>query len=157
MRYAGFWRRSGAHLIDFGLADLLFQLLVENIIFCAMYGVYFLIAHYQGAQVKPYDGAFDPLLEQIVSVIVGIAIVLPYYIWTPLRFGTHPGKKPFKVYVVRASDCGPMTLKQSTVRCFGYVLSYATLGCGFLMAAFHPQKRALHDLLAGTVCIVKED
>ena len=28
-----------------------------------------------------------------------------------------------------------------------------TFGLGFLLAAFHPQGRALHDLLAGTVVV----
>ena len=47
-------------------------------------------------------------------------------------------------------------MKQSVVRTVGYALSYAPLGAGFLMAAIHPEKRALHDLIAGTVSITKE-
>ncbi|MDT5296228.1 MAG: hypothetical protein QOJ76_3108 [Acidobacteriota bacterium] len=35
----------------------------------------------------------------------------------------------------------------------GYPLTLLTLGAGFLLAAFHPQGRALHDLLAGTVVV----
>jgi uncharacterized RDD family membrane protein YckC len=37
----------------------------------------------------------------------------------------------------------------------GYTVSYLIIGCGFFMAAFHPQKKALHDLLAGTVSVVR--
>ena len=35
----------------------------------------------------------------------------------------------------------------------GYLLSLATLGLGFLVAAFSREGRALHDLIAGTVVV----
>ena len=35
----------------------------------------------------------------------------------------------------------------------GYALTALTLGLGFLIAAFDPKGRALHDLLAGTVVV----
>jgi uncharacterized RDD family membrane protein YckC len=35
----------------------------------------------------------------------------------------------------------------------GYPLTLATFGLGFLVAAFNPQGRALHDWLAGTVVV----
>jgi uncharacterized RDD family membrane protein YckC len=156
MRYAGFWRRLGAHLIDFSLADLALPLLVETLVFGAMYGVYYVVAHLNHSTIKPYDSAFNPVLEQVVSVIVGLVIAVPYYTWLTYRYGATPGKKPFKIVVVNAADGGPITLKQSALRCVGYVASYATFGAGFFMVAFHPQKRALHDLIAGTASVIKE-
>jgi uncharacterized RDD family membrane protein YckC len=155
LRYAGFWRRSGAHLIDFLLTNG-GSWLVEQVIFGAMYGVYYLIARAQHSVLKPYDSAFDPILEQGVSVIVYSAIVLPYYIWMTYRTGATPGKKLLGIRVVSALDGGAIGLKQSVIRCLGYVASYAALGCGFLMVAFHPRKQALHDLFAGTVTVVRD-
>lgn len=155
MRYAGFWRRLVAYVIDFFVTNVA-SFAVEEAVFGAMYGVYYVIARYHHAPVKPYSDAFDPTLEQVVGVVIYLAIVLPYYIWGTYRFGTTLGKKPLRVQVVRMSDGGPITLRQSTLRCFGYAASYATFGCGFLMAAFHPQKRCLHDLIAGTVSVIKE-
>lgn len=35
----------------------------------------------------------------------------------------------------------------------GYILTLATFGVGFLLAAFNAEGRALHDLLAGTVVV----
>jgi uncharacterized RDD family membrane protein YckC len=49
----------------------------------------------------------------------------------------------------------PISLKQSWIRCLSYTLSYLPMCAGFIMAAFQPEKRALHDLIAGTVSIVK--
>jgi uncharacterized RDD family membrane protein YckC len=41
-----------------------------------------------------------------------------------------------------------MGLRRALLRVFGYVLSAATLGAGFLMIAF--SGRGLHDRIAGT-------
>jgi uncharacterized RDD family membrane protein YckC len=155
MHYAGFWRRAVAHLIDFVITNGLSWGL-EEAMFRAMYGVYMVIAHFQHTPLRPYDDAFDPMIEQVMSVVVFLAIAVPYYVWGTYRFGTTLGKKPFKIQVVRMADGGPITLRQSALRAAGYVLSYLTFGCGFLMAAFHPQKRCLHDLIAGTVSVIKE-
>lgn len=155
MRYAGFWRRAGAHVIDFIVTNGA-SWLVEEALFGSMYGVYYLIARSQHSALKPYANAFDPILEQVVSVVVYVAIALPYYIWSTYRYGTTPGKWCLSIRVVRALDGGAVSLRQSVIRCLGYVASYAALGCGFLMAAFHPQKQALHDLFAGTVSVIKE-
>jgi uncharacterized RDD family membrane protein YckC len=156
MRYAGFWRRAAAHVIDFALADAAIPLIVENILFGSMYAVYFVLTRIHHAELKSYDDAFDPVLEQVVSCVVALAVGLPYYIWSTYRYRATLGKKALKIQVVRMADGGPITLTQSWLRCLGYVVSYATLGCGFLMAAFHPQKRCLHDLIAGTVSVIKE-
>jgi uncharacterized RDD family membrane protein YckC len=61
-----------------------------------------------------------------------------------------------KIYVVDAKSFKPITLKQSVLRCMGYVVSGLPFLCGYLMAAFHPEKKALHDLIGGTVSIIKE-
>lgn len=155
MRYAGFWRRTAAHLIDFLLTNLASWGVGEALL-GAMYGVYYLISRVENTALKPYASAFDPVLEQVVSVVVYLAIALPYYIWSTYRYGMTPGKHALGIRVVRASDGGAVSLRQSVIRCLGYTVSYAALGCGFLMAIFHPRKQALHDLFAGTVSVIKE-
>jgi len=39
------------------------------------------------------------------------------------------------------------------LRWVGYLFALLPLGAGFLMIAFHPRRRGLHDLLAGTYVI----
>jgi uncharacterized RDD family membrane protein YckC len=155
MRYAGFWRRSVAHLIDF----LLTQggaILVEEALFALMYAVYWLIQKASHGPISPYADAFNPVLEQVVSVIVYLAVAIPYYVWGTSRYGTTLGKRVVKVRVVRFADGGPISMRQSALRFVGYLASYATLGCGFFMAAFHPHKRCLHDLIAGTASVITD-
>lgn len=55
---------------------------------------------------------------------------------------------------IERKDGEPQSYARALVRhLVGYPLTLATLGFGFLIAAFHPQGRALHDLLAGTVVV----
>ncbi|HJQ33863.1 MAG TPA: RDD family protein [Pyrinomonadaceae bacterium] len=55
---------------------------------------------------------------------------------------------------IERKDGEPQSYARALVRhLVGYPLTLLTLGLGFLLAAFHPQGRALHDLLAGTVVV----
>jgi uncharacterized RDD family membrane protein YckC len=55
---------------------------------------------------------------------------------------------------IERKDGVPLSFGRALVRhVAGYPLTLVTLGAGFLLAAFHPQGRALHDLLAGTVVV----
>ena len=55
---------------------------------------------------------------------------------------------------IERKDGEPLSFGRALVRhLVGYPLTLLTLGAGFLLAAFHPQGRALHDLLAGTVVV----
>lgn len=55
---------------------------------------------------------------------------------------------------IERKDGVPLSFGRALVRhLLGYPLTLLTLGLGFLLAAFHPQGRALHDLLAGTVVV----
>jgi len=58
---------------------------------------------------------------------------------------------------VRSADGGDLSLPRAFVRSVGYFLSSATLNIGYLMALFTTNKRALHDLAAGSrVVSIKE-
>jgi uncharacterized RDD family membrane protein YckC len=55
---------------------------------------------------------------------------------------------------IERRDGEPLSFARALLRhLVGYPLTLLTLGVGFLVAAFHPQGRALHDLLAGTVVV----
>ena len=58
---------------------------------------------------------------------------------------------------VRSNDGGALPFPRSMVRAVAYFLSSATFNLGYLMALFTPNKRALHDYVAGSrVVSVKE-
>ena len=55
---------------------------------------------------------------------------------------------------IERRDGEPLSVRRALLRhLVGYPLTILTLGLGFLLAAFDPQGRALHDWLAGTVVV----
>jgi uncharacterized RDD family membrane protein YckC len=61
-----------------------------------------------------------------------------------------PGKRVLRLRVVDAASDGPVALVRSILRYVAGALSWLTLNLGHALAALPPQKRALHDYLAGT-------
>lgn len=68
--------------------------------------------------------------------------------------GATPGKMALSMEIVMA-DGRPLTTSAAVLRYIGYIVNVATLGIGYLMIAFTPQKRGLHDYIAGTVVVRK--
>lgn len=55
---------------------------------------------------------------------------------------------------IERRDGEPVSFARALVRhSIGYLLTILTLGLGFLITAFDPQGRALHDWLAGTIVV----
>jgi len=151
VRFAGFWIRFAASFIDWTIltiASWVAQLMILGVV----YWMRIFVSHSGGGTGGFFD-AFNPLWLQVMNGILYLLLSLPYYIIGHRRYGTTLGKRPFRIYVVDNSTLGPITLKQSVIRCFGYAVSYMVFMVGFIMAAYHPTKRALHDLIAGTVSV----
>lgn len=80
-----------------------------------------------------------------------VPIVITGLMWA--AWGTTPGKRACHLRIVDAQSGERMSVTQSMLRTFGYLLTFATLGAGFLWVFFNPKKQALHDRIANTVVI----
>jgi serine/threonine protein kinase len=83
-----------------------------------------------------FTGVFSPL---------GVA----YYVISVGLWNTTLGKYILGFRIVTA-DGGEPGFLRAFYRYLGYFVTVATLGVGFFMIPFHSERRALHDLLAGT-------
>ena len=75
-----------------------------------------------------------------------------YFVFFHTRYSATIGKLLMHIHVENA-DGTRLTLSKSIIRYLFSLLTQATLmlyGFGYLIAAFDPQKRALHDILAQT-------
>lgn len=79
-----------------------------------------------------------------------------YFIPALMFAGTTVGLKIFRLQVVAVEDGMIPTLPQTILNIAVYLLSLATAGLGLLTIFFSSEKRALHDLMAGTVVIKDE-
>ncbi len=168
--YAGFWIRFLADFIDSIFLDLV-TFLVGVIGLGVIYGFRRMGILTGGVSGGSILDAMSSFMVQIVLVGIRLSLALVYYTVLTHRFGTTLGKRVFRIYVMSIVNSGVAALdscpseqqypiqslcfRQSLVRCLGYAGSYAPMGAGFLMAAFQPEKRALHDLIAGTISIVR--
>lgn len=137
VRYAGFWVRLLAMLIDgliitIGCAILQTVLGIEMVTFTDQYG-----------NNGPHFNA------------VGSLLALIYYVATTGSSlqGTL-GKKLLGIKVVR-SDMSKITYLRTTGRWFAYLLSGIPLMVGYFMAGFMKEKQALHDLACDTRVIYR--
>jgi len=81
----------------------------------------------------------------LFGTLIGAAYgIVFHWLW-----GQTLGKMALQIRVVSVGG-GPLSLGQAVGRYFATLLSALILGIGFLMAGIRSDKRALHDLLAGT-------
>lgn len=136
---APFSLRCGALLIDYTLA-------VAIIAFTT------LLARTIGGGVR-WTG------EAILTVgyLVSLVVFLLNFLVLPVFTGTTIGKWATGLRIERTSG-EPLGFGHATLRhTLGYLVSLLTFGIGFLLAAFDPEGRALHDRIAGTVVVREHD
>ena len=153
--YAGFWVRFVASLLDtlflavpIGAAVYLlsggewfdFSAYTENMRY-AMHG--------NAVQALSHMPRTDLRWELLFELAVMASVILFWRRWR----GATPGKHMLGITVVDAKDFGEITNAQALIRTIGYIASTLMLLAGFLMVAFREDKRALHDLMAGTAVI----
>jgi uncharacterized RDD family membrane protein YckC len=135
-RYAGFWIRVAASLIDtIWLIIITFPLLI------LIYGM----GYFNEELGKPVPGIWDFIISYVLPAVVII-------IFWKYRSAT-PGKMAVKVKIVDTNTGKQPSTGQFIGRYFAYFVSGIPLGLGFIWVAFDKRKRGWHDMLAGTVVI----
>ena len=131
IRPAGFWIRVVAVLID-GVV----LIVAQGILFGAGWMLWG-SGLSAGMAVKGATQLFSSLIGAVYTIVF-------HWMW-----GQTLGKMALQIRVV-SMDGGPLSFGQAVGRYFATFLSALILGIGFVMAGVRSDKRALHDLLAGT-------
>ncbi|MFA5529260.1 MAG: RDD family protein [Thiohalomonadaceae bacterium] len=137
-RYAGFWRRIAAHVID----TLIF-LPIALILLYLVYGDAYL---QDAANPFGYHGAWDVFVNQVLPFAL---IVL---LWA--RYGATPGKYLMQCRVVDLHSGGHPGIGRSALRYVAYIASLLPFMLGFLWIAWDRRKQGFHDKIAGTVVVI---
>lgn len=138
-RPAGFWIRFVAVLID-GVV----LLVAQGILYSAGWMV---SGSGMGGNMAGNMGSATAV--KAVVNLFGTLLGAAYGIFFHWLWGQTLGKMALQIKVVRM-DGGPLSFGQAVGRYFATFLSALILGIGFIMAGIRSDKRALHDLLAGT-------
>ncbi|MDA8390682.1 MAG: RDD family protein [Gammaproteobacteria bacterium] len=141
VRYAGFWRRLCADIVDnlilLPLASVPMPLLTEPPHRAST------LARELAQNLAAHAG------QQLLMLLVGVA----YSVFFWVRYLGTPGKLLFRCRVVDAQTHAALSVSQSLLRNLGYIVSALPCMLGFLWIAWDPRKQGFHDKIAGTVVL----
>jgi uncharacterized RDD family membrane protein YckC/Tfp pilus assembly major pilin PilA len=133
-RYAGFWRRVAASFVD--------GLVVAGAAVAVLLGLL-------AARVPEETAVTVTRLASAVGAWLYSAVL------TSSSWQATVGKRALHIKVTNAAG-ERIGFGRATGRYFAAILSALTLGIGFLMAGWNQRRRALHDMVAGTLVVSRE-
>jgi len=134
MYYAGFWVRFVARFLD-GI------FVVVLIMICAF--IFGLLAVSLG------PSALQSGIIPIGIAIIEIGCLIVYEVLFVGKWGATPGKMILKLKIV-TPEGGPISYLRALARFLCYFIDNLTFLIGYIIAAFDPEKRALHDRICNT-------
>lgn len=131
----GFWPRLGAYLIDMLLLNAISYLVLGS------------------AQIK-LDPAALPSMDVLLRtlgpyLLASLGLHLVYHVSLNGQFGATLGKMAIGARIENV-DGSRLGFGKAFLRWLALFVTQLTLGFGYLLIALREDKRALHDLLAGT-------
>jgi len=136
-RPAGFWIRGAALVVDFVILYL-----VERSFHYAAYRLW-------GEDIRDPDGGGATLVVRMLASVFTLVFAALYTTALHSLGGQTVGKMLVGIRVLDA-DGASLPLGAALLRYFAYFVSAAPLLMGFVMAGLRRDRRALHDLIAGS-------
>lgn len=109
-----------------------------------------------------FDGALIEVLQPdfssgtgVLLLVFGTGLRIGYYTFTIGRYGASVGMMAMEIQVIKTGG-GKVSYARALSRYLASFLSATLLGIGYLMIAFDPKKRALHDWICCTRVIKKD-
>lgn len=158
VKYAGFWLRFIASFVD----TIVLALPVGAVIYFLSDGNWFDFSQYQQNMQAAMAGnaqlalTNSPTTSMKWELLFEFAVLVVTVIFWRRWRGATPGKHFVHIKIVDAKTFEDIDNKQAITRSIGYIVSTIPFLLGFIMVAFRKDKRALHDLLAGTVVICED-
>src|SRR5690349_5422588 len=148
VRYAGFWIRCVASVIDTIIVSMIVVPLLLKVYGSAYFQDYvdLMQGHIDLAADRPFFAGPADFWISLVLPAVGIVLF-----WIARQ--ATPGKMALSLRIVDAGTLAPLSRTQAIVRYLGYYVSTLALMLGFLWIAFDPRKQGWHDKMARTVVI----
>lgn len=141
VRYAGFWIRFGAYIIDSIVLSIV--MVVLNLVIV-------------GTAVALGDSDAAAGMAGVISTLLSLVISICYF--PGMEGSSHQatlGKKALGLKVVN-EEGARISVGQAIGRYFGKIISGLILCIGYMMAGWTEKKQALHDKMASTY-VVKAD
>ena len=144
VRYAGFWRRLAAYIIDCIVAGILaYSVAVVGALLIGL----------------PSGERFDGVAVTIAAIwICASYLIAPWLYWALMERSSRQatlGKRALGI-IVTDIEGRRVTFARGTVRYWAKVVSFLTLLIGFMLAGFTSRKQALHDIVSNCLVVAKQ-
>ena len=152
-RYAGFWIRVAAKIID----SLIIGLPIGLLMLVAIFGFGFNNPFFNGVTpgAAPNLQSMLPALGLQLGLQALIMILNGFYtVWFVYKYSATPGKMVCGLRVVNA-DGSKLSLGKNIGRYGAELVSGLACDLGYVIVAFDAQKRGLHDHMCNTRVIYK--
>ena len=140
VKYAGFWKRLLAFVVDLGVTSLIFSALaiILPILLGPRLGV-------------PSGGV-------ILAAGAVVWLVITWLYWALMESSSKQGTvgKDLLGIVVTDAEGNRMSFRKATVRHLGKLASALLVLAGFVMVGFTAKKQGLHDLITGSRVVMKQ-
>ena len=153
-KFAGFWRRLVAFMIDSTIVTIIFAVLLVIASLAFFFGAMSADNNAWIADLTNLTGFSSALL---LIMVFYFSINTAYFTYFHGTTGRTPGKMLLGLQVY-SDDGTEVSFGIAFLRAVGYLVSslLLTIPIGFIWAAFDKKKQAWHDKIAGTVVIIKE-
>ena len=151
-KFAGFWRRLVAYLIDSTIITIVFFVLFMIAMMAFLFG------SMSGNSSEWLADLMDPTRASSILIFTWIfyaAMTIAYFTYFHGTTGRTPGKMLLGLQVLSAAGT-PISFDIAFLRAVGYLVSGALFNIGFIWAAFDKRKQGWHDKIADTVVIIRE-
>lgn len=139
MKFASFWDRAFARIIDY----FLFIFPISPVVFVLL-----------GILVGALRIEFDKALLPRAVYIIDILIYYFYFVFSNVRLGGTLGKKIMKIRVQDINTGKNLTWSKSLLReTVGKLLSTVLLQYGYFKMIWDPKKQTIHDSISGSVVV----
>ncbi len=139
LKYAGFWRRFVAYVIDCIFISIV--VLGAVTVVAKIFGVH----------------TGNLLVNLSPKVKVSIGILAHWLYWALMESSPQQATLGKMALGLRVTDLQGerLSFARASGRYFGKIISYLILCIGFMMSGWTEKKQALHDIMAGTLVVQK--
>jgi uncharacterized RDD family membrane protein YckC len=143
--YAGFWKRALARLIDgviLSIANVPFQILLGIKL---SFNAFKMLLHSNGSSTFSDNEMWYIFIDSLLGWLY-------FSVMESSKFQATFGKIALGI-AVTDTDGERISFWLATGRYFTKVLTFLTLGIGYMMAGWTKKKQALHDMIADTLVV----
>lgn len=158
-RYAGFWIRFVAYIVDGLIIGIPMSIIVSTIVFVFGAGT---IAAFKSLPSNPDPDQLQAQIVPLVTALIGTyallllgGLVLGWLYFAMMESSARQATFGKAMLNLRVTDTNGnrLSFAHASGRFFAKLVNSFTCGIGWIIAGFTEKKQGLHDLIAGTVVI----